>query len=88
MFPPPTPRRPAQRRRYFGRLYGEEVLAAMLFALCLLLLSAQQLLARGLMRMMPVEDGMEVPAGGTLLLEPSGHHLAFIGLTEPLKEGR
>lgn len=37
--------RAATRGRVLDRLYGEEILAAMLFALCLLLLSAQQLLA-------------------------------------------
>lgn len=144
--PRPTPR-PALRRGYIGRLYVEEVLAATLFAVCLLLLSAQHLLAHefkagnllidhpwarattlgatrgagylairnsgdtsdrlltatvafarraeiqqmtmqdGLMRLMQVKEGLEIPAGGTLLLEPSSSHLVFIDLQGPLKEG-
>ena len=139
--------RPAPRRRYIGRLYVEEVLAATLFALCLLLLSAQHLLAHeykagsllidhpwarattlgadrgagflsirnsgdipdrlltatvafarraevqqmtmkdGLMRLTQVKEGLEIPAGGTLMLEPSSSHLVFIDLQGPLKEG-
>ncbi|MEP9355257.1 copper chaperone PCu(A)C [Xanthobacter sp. KR7-65] len=39
------PARPIRPRRILARLYREEVLAATLFALCLLLLSAQRLLA-------------------------------------------
>jgi copper(I)-binding protein len=142
-----TQRPHPRRSRLIGRFYGEEILAATLFALCLLLVSAQQLLAHeykvgdllidhpwaratplgsdmgagyvaihnsgatpdrlvsafapfarrvelqemtmkdGLMRMMPIKGGLEIPAGGTLVLEPSSHHLVFVDLKEQLKEG-
>ncbi len=142
-----TQRPQPRRRRFLARVHGEEILAATLFALCLLIVSAQHLLAHeykvggllidhpwtratplgsdmgagflaihnsgdtadrllsaaapftrrvelqemtmkdGLMRMMPIKGGLEIPAGGTLVLEPSGHHLVFIDLKEQLKEG-
>ncbi|WP_019594272.1 copper chaperone PCu(A)C [Thioalkalivibrio sp. ALM2T] len=40
----------------------------------------------GVMRMRQV-DGLELPAGETLVLEPGGLHLMFIGLHEPLTAG-
>lgn len=40
----------------------------------------------GVMRMRQVA-GLEVPAGETLVLEPGGLHLMFIGLHEPLTAG-
>jgi copper(I)-binding protein len=39
-----------------------------------------------IMRMRPVE-AIDVPAGGVAALEPGGHHVMFMGLHEPLKEG-
>jgi copper(I)-binding protein len=41
----------------------------------------------GVMRMRPVPDGVPVPAKGTVMLEPNGYHVMFMGLTQPLKEG-
>ncbi|WP_208854137.1 copper chaperone PCu(A)C [Thioalkalivibrio sp. ALJ1] len=40
----------------------------------------------GVMRMRQVE-GLDVPAGATLVLEPGGLHLMLIGLHEPLTAG-
>lgn len=39
------------------------------------------------MKMRPVEGGLEIPAGGSVTLEPGGYHIMFMGLSEPLKEG-
>lgn len=45
----------------------------------------------GVMSMKAVEGGIEVPAGGTLALEPGGagpgYHVMFMGLDRQLKEG-
>ena len=42
----------------------------------------------GVMKMRPVKDGVEIPAGGMVTLKPGGLHLMFMGLSEPLKPGR
>lgn len=39
------------------------------------------------MKMRPVEGGLEVPAGGAVELKPGGLHLMLIGLKAPLSEG-
>ena len=39
------------------------------------------------MQMMPQLDGVEIPAGGELVLEPGGYHVMLIGLTESLLAG-
>jgi copper(I)-binding protein len=41
----------------------------------------------GVMKMRRVENGVEVPAGGSVKFEPAGFHVMLIGLKEPLKEG-
>jgi copper(I)-binding protein len=41
----------------------------------------------GVMQMRKVEEGLPIPAGGTLSLAPGGAHLMLIGLSEPLHEG-
>lgn len=41
----------------------------------------------GVMRMKPVAGGLEIPAGGTVALEPGGLHFMIMGLTKPLVEG-
>jgi copper(I)-binding protein len=41
----------------------------------------------GVMSMSPVEDGIEIPAGGSITLAPGGFHIMFVALKEPLKEG-
>ncbi len=37
------------------------------------------------MKMRPVEGGLEIPAGGETVLEPGGYHIMFMGLKEQLK---
>lgn len=39
------------------------------------------------MTMRPVEGGLVVPAGATVELKPGGHHLMFMEVSEPFKEG-
>ena len=41
----------------------------------------------GVMQMMPQLDGVEIPAGGELVLEPGGYHVMLIGLTQSLLAG-
>ncbi|MEP1443446.1 MAG: copper chaperone PCu(A)C [Hyphomicrobiales bacterium] len=38
-------------------------------------------------RMRPLPDGIEIPAGGEVILKPGGDHVMFMGLKEQLKEG-
>ncbi|AZQ69326.1 copper chaperone PCu(A)C [Silicimonas algicola] len=39
------------------------------------------------MRMRPVTDGLPIPAGQTVVLEPGGYHLMLMELTDALTEG-
>lgn len=41
----------------------------------------------GVMKMMQVEDGFELPAGGVLHLKRGGYHIMFMGLVEPFEHG-
>jgi copper(I)-binding protein len=41
----------------------------------------------GVMRMRPASEGIEIPAGEQVTLEPGGYHLMLIGLNAPLAEG-
>ncbi len=41
----------------------------------------------GVMRMVEIEGGIEIPAGGTAMLERGGQHVMFMGLTEPFTDG-
>lgn len=41
----------------------------------------------GAMTMMRVEDGIPVPAHETVMLQPGGYHVMFMGLKAPLVEG-
>jgi copper(I)-binding protein len=41
----------------------------------------------GVMRMRQLENGIAVPAGGSVALKPGSLHLMFIGLRQPLKRG-
>lgn len=41
----------------------------------------------GIMKMGAVEGGLEIPAGGSVALQPGGFHLMLMGLTRPLVEG-
>jgi copper(I)-binding protein len=41
----------------------------------------------GVMTMRPLADGLEVPAGGEVKLEPGSYHIMFVGLKAPAVEG-
>ena len=41
----------------------------------------------GVMRMMAVEDGFVIPAGGTRVLDRGDDHVMFLGLTGPFVQG-
>lgn len=42
---------------------------------------------KGVMTMRPVEGGLEIPAGGSVALEPGSYHLMFMGLATRPVEG-
>ena len=39
------------------------------------------------MKMREIEGGLEIPAGGEVVLKPGGYHVMFMQLSEQLKEG-
>ena len=41
----------------------------------------------GVMKMRPLDKGIEIPAGGKLELKPGSYHVMFIGLKKPLVKG-
>lgn len=41
----------------------------------------------GVMKMLHVEEGFAIPAGGAHMLERGGDHVMFLGLTESLEQG-
>lgn len=43
---------------------------------------------RGVKQMRPLADGLEIPAGETVTLQPGGYHLMLIDLTEDLAPGQ
>ena len=44
-------------------------------------------IANDVMVMRPVDGGLEIPAGGTVELQPGGLHLMFMSPSEPFREG-
>ena len=44
-------------------------------------------MADGVMSMRPVKDGIEIPAGGEVKLEPGSYHIMFMELNAPAVEG-
>ena len=44
-------------------------------------------MADGVMKMREVAGGLEIPAHGAVTLKPSGYHLMFVGLKQPLALG-
>ena len=44
-------------------------------------------IADGVMKMMEVEEGFAIPAGGTHMLARDGDHVMFMGLNEPFADG-
>ena len=47
----------------------------------------QMSMVDGVMKMRELTEGLPVPVGGSVVLEPNSYHLMFTGLKEPLKEG-
>lgn len=47
----------------------------------------QMSMDKGVMKMREVTSGIEIKPGQTIRFEPSGHHIMFVGLKQPLKEG-
>lgn len=41
----------------------------------------------GIMKMRPVPDGVEIPAGDTVKLAPGGYHFMLLDLKQPIVEG-
>ncbi len=44
--------------------------------------------ANGVMQMVEVKEGFEIPAGGAHVLERGKDHVMFLGLTAPFEEGK
>jgi copper(I)-binding protein len=42
----------------------------------------------GVMKMRPVQGGLEVKPGETVMLKPGGFHIMLVGLKEPLQAGK
>jgi periplasmic copper chaperone A len=42
----------------------------------------------GVMKMRPVEGGLEIKPGETVTLKPSGFHIMFVDLKNPLEQGK
>jgi copper(I)-binding protein len=42
---------------------------------------------KGVMKMREITSGIEIQPGQTVRFEPSGYHVMFVGLKQPLKEG-
>jgi len=42
----------------------------------------------GVMKMRPVEGGLEIKPGETVTLMPGGYHVMFVNLTHPLEQGQ
>jgi copper(I)-binding protein len=47
----------------------------------------QMIMADDRMMMRPLEDGLVIAAGETIVLEPGGHHLMFMNIGDALVEG-
>lgn len=41
----------------------------------------------GVMRMIHVEEGFDLPTDGEIIMERGGHHVMFMGLTQPFSQG-
>ncbi len=41
----------------------------------------------GVMRMRPLANGIEIPAGATVALKPGGEHIMIMGLTSRIEDG-
>jgi periplasmic copper chaperone A len=47
----------------------------------------QMAVENGVMKMRPLDSGVEIPASGSVTFDPSGYHVMFMDLKKPLKEG-
>jgi periplasmic copper chaperone A len=47
----------------------------------------QMSMDQGVMKMRPVEGGLEIGPGKTVTFKPSGYHIMFVELQQPLKQG-
>jgi hypothetical protein len=47
----------------------------------------QMSMDNGVMKMRPVAGGLEIKAGETVKLDPSGYHLMFTGMKQQLTQG-
>ncbi len=47
----------------------------------------QSIMEGNVMKMRPVEGGLEIPAKGQVELKPGGYHVMLIGVKQPLKPG-
>ena len=47
----------------------------------------QMSMDKGVMTMREVTSGIEIKPGQTIRFEPSGYHVMFVGLKQPLKQG-
>lgn len=45
-------------------------------------------MVKGVMRMRPLKDGLEIKPGQTVELRPGGYHLMLMGLRQPLIKGK
>jgi len=43
---------------------------------------------QGIMKMRPVAGGVEIKPGQTVEFKPAGHHLMFVGITQPVVQGK
>ncbi|SEQ12076.1 copper chaperone PCu(A)C [Thalassovita taeanensis] len=44
--------------------------------------------AQGVMQMLHVEEGFDLPKDGVLAMQRGGHHVMFLGLKEPMEQGK
>jgi copper(I)-binding protein len=44
-------------------------------------------MADGVMKMRELPDGLRIPSGHAVMLEPGGYHVMFMDLKEPLVQG-
>jgi periplasmic copper chaperone A len=51
-------------------------------------MSVRSTMEGGVMKMRPVEGGLEIKAGETVTLAPSGFHVMFRDLKHPLEQGK
>ncbi|MBL4740065.1 MAG: copper chaperone PCu(A)C [Sneathiella sp.] len=45
-------------------------------------------MTNGVMKMVPVRDGIVIKAGSMLMLKPGSYHIMFMGLKEPILKGK